>query len=103
MEMRASGIERALRGLAPPSQRDRGSQEAKETVCSDRIPSLRRPLEATDSGAHPGLAYLARIIHEQSCFVNNAPAGTASAAPAGCGRPLPGPAQGETRTGTPKA
>src|SRR3972149_10941960 len=97
MEMRGSGIERALRGLAPPSQRDRGSREAKETVCSYRIPSLRRPLEATDSGAHPGLAYLARIIHEQSCFVNNAPAGTASAAPAGFERPLLPPAPGQPR------
>ena len=37
---------------------------------------------------------LARIIHERSVFVNNAPAGAGSAAPAGFDWPLPRPAQG---------
>jgi hypothetical protein len=37
---------------------------------------------------------LARIIHGRSVFVNNAPAGAGSAAPAGFDRPLTRPAQG---------
>jgi hypothetical protein len=37
---------------------------------------------------------LARIIHEDTPFVNNAPAGAGSAAPPGFDRPLPRLAQG---------
>jgi transcriptional regulator with PAS, ATPase and Fis domain len=42
----------------------------------------------------PDRLCLARIIHERSVFVNNAPAGAGSAAPAGFDRPLPRLAQG---------